>query len=180
MYSSWKLDQTEGPIRIRNRFKRCHLVIKSKFLLPDAQAKREQKHHKKPLSYLIETLIQRPNFSLINQVLHTFSCKYIAIDKEIDGEMIITESHLIFLENNNDINEIKVEVLCNKQQQLQQLQPLALELSNITDIWHRRYQHQEIAYEIFLESQISKLFVLPNSDDRISLNKFFADKIVQK
>ena len=35
--SSWELDSTEGPARIRNRLRRCHLKLKDKYLMTEFQ-----------------------------------------------------------------------------------------------------------------------------------------------
>lgn len=83
------------------------------------------------------------------------------IDNEIDGEMIITESHLIFLANNIEHDPINIDIM------------------SITEIWLRRYQHQESGLEFFLESNRSLFFILQNNADRTVLAQYFIDKVVQ-
>lgn len=75
--------------------------------------------------------------------------------------MIITESHLIFLANNIEYDPINIDIV------------------SITEIWLKRYQHQENGLEFFFESNCSLFFVLQNNADRSVLVQYFADKIVQ-
>lgn len=152
------MNETEGPSRTRVRLKRCHNRVDDKFLLPIA---RIQNAHAEPLQYLNESLVQRPHFPLNDQVLYTFACSHLPVDKEVDGEIVITESHLIFLANN-----LWVEPIC-------------LEIGIITDIWLRRYQHQDTGLEFYLESNTSVLFIFMEASDRAILVDFFADKVVQ-
>lgn len=121
----------------------------------------ENRHKTSPLSYLHDALLKRPNFPLSDQVLFAFTCKHLPIDSEIDGEMIITESHLIFLANNIDHDPINIDIM------------------SITEIWLRRYQHQESGLEFFLESNRSLFFILQNNADRTVLAQYFTDKVVQ-
>lgn len=39
IFRSWQLDETEGPARVRNRLKRCHLNLTKRFLKTEFQDK---------------------------------------------------------------------------------------------------------------------------------------------
>lgn len=156
---SWKLDATEGPARCRVRLRRCHLRIDRKFLMPDLQPRPSADDE--PLAYLKSSLVQRPHFALSDQVLYTFACHHLPIDNEVAGEMIITESQLIFLAN--DLWRA----------------PIQLDIKRITDIWLRRYQHRETGLEFCLDIPSSVFFYFAEPTDREVLVRYFADKIVQ-
>ena len=40
--TSWQLDRTEGPCRVRCRLQRCHLDIDEKFIMPEYQKTRKK------------------------------------------------------------------------------------------------------------------------------------------
>lgn len=159
--STWELDQTEGPSRVRLRMKRSNLNIAPRFFRnqdPDSIARAQSSE---PLGYLKSTLNQRPSCALSDQVLYTFPCKHLPVDTEIEGEMIITEFSLIFISNDNNLKTVNVDA------------------SSITDIWLRRYQHNENAVELFLDTNNSLFFIFQSAGDRDILKTYFADRIVQ-
>ncbi|XP_037048186.1 lysosomal-trafficking regulator isoform X2 [Bradysia coprophila] len=159
--TSFEMDQTEGPCRARIRLKRCHLNIGRKFLVSDDKPASGQDNRNAPLSYLGKCLVQRPHYSLSDQVIYTFPCKHLPVDSEVDGEMVVTESHVIFLANELD------------------KAPIIIDVSQVAEIWLRRYQHQEIGMEFFLETNISKFFIFAHTNDRDIIKNYFADKVVQ-
>lgn len=140
--------------------KRCNLDIDQKFILPE---NRDPPYPKpRPLDYLIATYDQHMNFSLNSKILYNFTAKYLPLDGEIDGDLLITETKLYF------IATYKYKffyIYCN--------------IQNITEIWLRRYQHQEKAFEIFLDSNKSLLFALQNYEDFKTIKEIFTDKIIQ-
>lgn len=91
------MDQTEGPSRTRIRLKRCHLNIDKKFIISDVKISEGKSrfcflhfiyssfivdklsNRSTPLSYLRKSLVQRPHYSLSDQVIYTFPCKYLII-----------------------------------------------------------------------------------------------------
>lgn len=114
-----------------------------------------------PLSYLRTSLVQRPHYSLSDQVIYTFPCKHLPVDTEVDGEIVITESNIIFLANN--LKEV----------------PIIIDVAHVSEIWLRRYQHQEIGMEFFLETNNSKFFIFSDTKDREIIKNYFTDKVVQ-
>ncbi|EDV96847.1 GH16501 [Drosophila grimshawi] len=162
---SWELDDTEGPSRVHTRLRRCHLDIDRRFFMNDyclGQGQREeQDQYMRPLEYLIASYDQQLNISLNSQILYNFAAKFLPVDGEIDGEIIITDLKLYFLAT---YRCKYFNVNCD--------------ISNITEIWLKRYQHQEKAFEILLDSNKSLFFSLQNADDWKIMREVFCDKIV--
>ncbi|XP_055915316.1 lysosomal-trafficking regulator isoform X2 [Eupeodes corollae] len=163
--TSFELDDTEGPSRVHTRLRRCHLDIDKRFIMEDyRQIGREEQHRVefiRPLDYLISSYDQQLNISLNSQILYNFPAKYLPVDAEIDGEIIITDHKLYFIAT---YRCKYFYVTCD--------------VENITEIWLKRYQHQEKAFEIFLETNKSLLFSLQNQDDWKIMKEVFLDKIV--
>lgn len=105
--------------------------------------------------------MQRPHYSLSDQVIYTFPCKHLPVDTEVDGEIVVTESNIIFLANNLEED------------------PIIIDVAHVAEIWLRRYQHQEIGMEFFLETNISKFFIFADTKDREIVKNYFTDKVVQ-
>lgn len=183
---SWQLDETEGPGRARTRLRRCHLSVANRFLMAgeahDESAGSPQSAEStttmtttttqppppEPLHYLRESLVQRPHFPLNDRVLYTFACCHLPVDCEHDGELIVTESHLIFVPNAVD------------------REPVRLSCADITEIWPRRHQHRNVGLEFYQAERRSVLFVFGGGEtaadvcaEREQLVRFFADKVVQ-
>lgn len=159
--NTWELDQTEGPSRVRLRMKRSPLNIAPRFFCNPDQDGEINLQPTEPLAYLTSALNMRPGCTLSDQVLYTLPCKHLPVDTEIDGEMIITEYNLIFISNDNNYKTVNVEV------------------NSITDIWLRRYQHNENAVELFLDTNNSLFFIFQLPSDRDILKTYFADRLVQ-
>ncbi|KAH8398321.1 hypothetical protein KR215_005837, partial [Drosophila sulfurigaster] len=162
---SWELDDTEGPSRVHTRLRRCHLEIDRRFFMNDycpGQGQREDlEQYTRPLDYLIASYDQQLNISLNSQILYNFAAKFLPVDGEIDGEIIITDLKLYFLAT---YRCKYFNVNCD--------------ISNITEIWLKRYQHQEKAFEILLDTNKSLFFSLQNADDWKIMREVFCDKIV--
>lgn len=141
------------------RFKRCYLDIESKFLLQDEL---ETRKHFKILSYLTSSLKHKSNVSVNEQVMYNFNVKYLPVDNEIDGELIITESQFLFLPNKSDSFD---SIICDS--------------IHIMEIWQRRYQHREIGLEFFLDDGNTIFIITKSIEEREILQKYFADKVVQ-
>ncbi|XP_073836840.1 lysosomal-trafficking regulator mauve [Musca autumnalis] len=169
--NSWELDATEGPSRVHTRLKRCHLDLDKRFFMQsyeesNATAKTtkspvQRSEYSRPLEYLISSYDQQLNISLNSQILYNFPAKYLPVDGEIDGEIIVTDHKLYFLAT---YRCKYFYVNCD--------------ISNITEIWLKRYQHQEKAFEIFLDTNQSLFFSLQNQEDWKIMREVFCDKIV--
>ncbi|SPP84870.1 uncharacterized protein LOC117587012 [Drosophila guanche] len=163
---SWELDDTEGPSRVHTRLRRCHLDIDRRFFMSEyragQQAHREDtENYVRPLDYLIASYDQQLNISLNSQILYNFAAKFLPVDGEIEGEIIITDLKLYFLAT---YRCRYFNVNCD--------------IANITEIWLKRYQHQETAFEILLDTNKSLFFSLQNADDWKIMRDVFCDKIV--
>lgn len=162
LFSFWELDPTEGPTRVRMRMKRCNFDIPSRFFLKEAADNRKRATYEAPLSYLRATLHQRPSCTFYDHVLHTFPCKHLLVDVEYEGELIITETHIIFAPNEESYE-----------------QKLSINVNAISEVWLRRYQHSDNAIEFFLETNTSIFLIFQSNGDRDRLNFYFSDKILQ-
>ncbi|XP_068142089.1 lysosomal-trafficking regulator isoform X1 [Drosophila tropicalis] len=162
---SWELDDTEGPSRVHTRLRRCHLDIDRRFFMNDycpGQGQRDDlEPYVRPLDYLIASYDQQLNISLNSQILYNFAAKFLPVDGEIEGEIIITDLKLYFLAT---YRCRYFNVNCD--------------IANITEIWLKRYQHQETAFEILLDTNKSLFFSLQNADDWKIMRDVFCDKIV--
>ncbi|XP_002035013.2 uncharacterized protein LOC6610432 [Drosophila sechellia] len=162
---SWELDDTEGPSRVHTRLRRCHLDIDRRFFMNEyrpGQGHREDlEPYVRPLDYLIASYDQQLNISLNSQILYNFAAKFLPVDGEIEGEIIITDLKLYFLAT---YRCRYFNVNCD--------------IANITEIWLKRYQHQETAFEILLDTNKSLFFSLQNANDWKIMREVFCDKIV--
>ncbi|KAI8039180.1 hypothetical protein M5D96_007897 [Drosophila gunungcola] len=162
---SWELDDTEGPSRVHTRLRRCHLDIDRRFFMneyrPGQGQREDQEPYVRPLDYLIASYDQQLNISLNSQILYNFAAKFLPVDGEIEGEIIITDLKLYFLAT---YRCRYFNVNCD--------------IANITEIWLKRYQHQETAFEILLDTNKSLFFSLQNADDWKIMREVFCDKIV--
>lgn len=127
----------------------------------DKKSAINQINRQAPLSYLRKCLVQRPHYSLCDQVIYTFPCKHLPVDSEVDGEIVVTESNIIFLANNLEED------------------PIIIDVGQIAEIWLRLYQHKEVGMEFFLESNVSKFFIFADTNDRETIRNYFNDKVVQ-
>ncbi|XP_055371795.1 lysosomal-trafficking regulator [Condylostylus longicornis] len=157
---SWELDDTEGPARIRMRLRRCELDLDRRFIMDEYYQPVTSKMH--PLDYLITAGDQQLNISLNSQVLYNFQSKYLPVDGEIDGEIVITDTKIYFLATYH----------CK-------LFYVNFEINKICEIWTRRYRHEECGLEFYLETNRSLFFTIKNKDDWKIIKDIFADKIVQ-
>ncbi|XP_055679580.1 lysosomal-trafficking regulator isoform X3 [Lutzomyia longipalpis] len=155
---SWEIDDTEGPSRMRLRFKRCNLGIPDRFLLSEAKEKYKNVSPTPPLQYLLESLEREKN-ALSDQVLYNFPAAYITADSEFLGDLVVTETTVKFFPDDE-----KREIII-------------VEIANILDIWLRRYMHLNKGVELFMVSGRSLFFVLREVNDRKIFTKYFSDKI---
>jgi hypothetical protein len=163
--NAWQLDETEGPDRVRIRLKPCHLKIEQRFLLNENKDVANNDQH--ILSYLT-SMKRNENLALSDQVLYTFNVKHVTVEKECEGEIIVTEIEFLFIESNDlssGASEPKEWINCD--------------IANISEIWPRRHQHNDNSLEVFFESKQSLFFVFKNLVDRDMMLKYFSDKVVQ-
>ncbi|KAL7034576.1 hypothetical protein ACKWTF_008011 [Chironomus riparius] len=157
--TTFELDETEGPGRMRIRLKRTVLKVEERFFNDEFKFKAEYQNRKQLLDYLLNPK-ETERYSIRDQIIFTFNAKHLTMEQEIEGEIIITETQFIFLTNHNTHNN---SIISN--------------IINISEIWERRYQHKEVALEIFLKSNKSFFIIFESSYDRDIVNNFMAEKI---
>ena len=93
--SSWQLDPTEGPVRVRRRLQRCHLGIPDKFLMPEKR-KSYQQYPTIPLGFLFEDIEQSSSSSELKRKLQmnekisgAFSCHHVTPFAETMGDLLL-------------------------------------------------------------------------------------------
>lgn len=160
--STWELDETEGPGRTRIRLKRSVLQIEEKFFTDDYQIKASYQHRKQLLDFLLRPK-ETEKYSIRDRIVFTFNGKHLTLELEFQGEIIITDHQLIFLANTDTyINSIICDV------------------KDISEIWDRRYQHKEIALEIFLNTRKTFFIIFETNYERDIVRKFVSDRIDKK
>ncbi|XP_067644932.1 lysosomal-trafficking regulator [Eurosta solidaginis] len=172
--NDWELDDTEGPSRVHTRLRRCHMDIDRRFFMEDYYnselrsndipfdfSASSNTEYIRPLEYLLSSYDQQLNISLNSQILYNFPAKFLPVDGEIDGEIILTDHKLYFM----------ATYRCKYFY-------INCDISSINEIWLKRYQHQEKAFEIFLDTNQSLFFSLQNQEDYKIMYDVFCDKIV--
>jgi len=157
--TTFELDETEGPGRMRIRLKRTILKIEDRFFNDEFKFKAEYQKRKQLLDYLLNPK-ETERYSIRDQIIFTFNAKHLTMEQEIEGEIIITDTQFIFLTNYNTHNN---SIISN--------------ISDINEIWMRRYQHKEVALEIFLKSNKSFFIIFESNYDRDIVKNFMTDKI---
>lgn len=160
--TTFELDETEGPGRMRIRLKRTALKINEKFFMDEFKHKASYQHKKQLLDYLLHPK-ETERYSINDQIVFTFNGKHLTLEQEIEGEIIVTDNQMNFLANNDTYTN---SIICN--------------IYDIDEVWDRRYQHKEIALEIFLKSSKNFFLIFETKYERDIVTKFLSDKIDKK
>ena len=160
--STWELDETEGPGRTRIRLKRSVLNIEKRFFVDEFQHKALYQQRKPLLDYLLRPK-ETQKYSIQDRIVFTFNGKHLTLELEFEGEIIITDNQLIFLAN---VDTYINSIICN--------------IKDISEVWDRRYQHKEIALEIFLITSKTFFIIFETNYERDIVKKFVSDKIEKK
>ena len=160
--STWELDETEGPGRTRIRLKRVVLQMEERFFGDEFQQKASYQHKKPLLNYLLRPK-ESERYSIQDRIVFTFNAKHLTLELEILGEIIVTDNQLIFLANTDTYTN---SIICD--------------IKNISEILDRRYQHKEIALEIFLATRKTFFIIFETNYERDIVKKFVSDKIDKK
>ncbi|KAJ8668849.1 hypothetical protein QAD02_000108 [Eretmocerus hayati] len=169
--TSWELDPTEGPARVRIRLQRCHLDIKPRFFLSEHSEKLEAAKIEPPLSYLFSSGKQDANATALIERLHTSErirkmaqVKVVTPQAELPGEALIGETCFYFVPDNPNLplhTDIALGGL-----DLAMAGGTAWRLEDIRELHRRRYQLQEKAIEIFLVTGRTYLLAFNSSKER--------------
>lgn len=160
--NTFELDETEGPGRVRIRLKRTALKIDEKFFMDEFKHKASFQNRKQLLDYLLHPR-ETERYSINDQIVFTFNGKHLTLEQEIEGEIIVTDNQLNFLANKETYTN---SIICN--------------IYDIDEVWDRRYQHKEIALEIFLKSSKNFFLIFETKYERDIVTKFLSDKIDKK
>lgn len=160
--STWELDETEGPNRIRIRLKRSVLNIEERFFNEEFQQKSLYCRRKRLLEYLIKPN-ETEKYSIRDRIAYTFNGKHLTLEQEIDGEIIITDFQLIFLANRDSYTN---SIICD--------------VKSIREVWNRRYQHKKIALEFFLDCRKTFFIIFETNYDRDIAKKFIDERLIEK
>ena len=154
---SWELDQTEGPLRIRRKLKRCYLNIHERFLMDKSSCRKLRKL----LTYLFDdgifdssVLIERLHHN--ERIIYNCSCAIIRLESELIGEILISNSCIHF------VCEVKrTGNVCNSY-----IFTENWTFEEIIEVQLRRYQLQNKAIEIFLNNGSTYLIAFESPESR--------------
>ncbi|XP_022110934.1 lysosomal-trafficking regulator-like [Acanthaster planci] len=168
--SSWQLDPTEGPGRVRRRLQRCHLGIPNKFLLPQWQ-ERHPPQSTKPLDYLFEDSVQSSNSSEFKRRLqknekisNAFFCKLVTPASVNTGDLLQGVNSMYFVsEEMPDSSHAQVNPFDRDMMTISWL------YVDIKELHLRWYQLRDNALEIFLVNGQTLLLAFENTRERDTL-----------
>ncbi|VVC33396.1 Hypothetical protein CINCED_3A019913 [Cinara cedri] len=159
--TSWELNPTEGPNRVRIRLQRCHLNMSKRFFKPEHTLCTERNKIMGPLEYLISNDLEVPVSSavvecLLSQEKISYMCtaKLVHPWHKIKCEVLISE------------NAIFIVPTDNVQNALQNDYSHVLKFEEIQEIHNRRYSLKEKAVEIFLTNGKTFLIAFHSQKER--------------
>ena len=169
--TSWELEPTEGPGRVRIRLQRCHLNIDERFFMSHHHKKLDAAKIEAPLSYLFISDRQDTNATALIERLHTSEriqkmsqASVVTPRAELAGEALIGESCLYFIPDNPNI-PLQTDIALGGLD-LAMAGGTAWRLEDIRELHRRRYQLQERAIEIFLVTGRTYLLAFSSSKER--------------
>lgn len=172
--SSWRLDPTEGPGRVRCRLQRYHLDVDEKYLMDEYRGKKS-KGRGTPLSYLFEdtTTSSKKNvyyiFDTPDTIRFLHHCKNITLDNKIKGVLLIGESHMYFVGEEAIADTDITQILLGNKDAIS----ISWSYEEIQEIRTRRHSLQDNALEIFLTTGRTYLLAFDTRQDReIVLEQF--------
>ncbi|XP_060836143.1 lysosomal-trafficking regulator isoform X2 [Rhopalosiphum padi] len=159
--TSWELNPTEGPSRVRIRLQRCHLNILKKFFKPEHSKKAEKNNIKGPLDYLVSDDMEVPVSSavvesLLSQEKISYMCtaKLVHPWQKIKCEILISENAIYIVPTENISNFLQNDY------------SHVLKFDEIKEIHNRRYSLKEKAVEIFLTNGKTFLIAFHSQKER--------------
>uniref|UniRef100_A0ABM0M5Y3 Lysosomal-trafficking regulator-like n=1 Tax=Saccoglossus kowalevskii TaxID=10224 RepID=A0ABM0M5Y3_SACKO len=166
--TSWQLDPTEGPARVRRRLQRCHLGLNRKYLMNERQRTYKDSCFQ-PLSYIFDDcshcldatdLICRTQTN--EAIRNTAKCSNVTPSSETPGELLIGANNVYFvgddigMEFQSDQSlESDAEVVC-----------LSWSYEDIKEIHKRWYQLRDHGLEIFLTNGKTFLLAFETTKER--------------
>eukprot|EP00795_Rhopilema_esculentum_P002843 gene2843-1077_t len=162
--TSWQLDPTEGPSRVRIRLQRCHTEVPQKFFLSSSK---KSKHHQaeQTLSYLfIESCSEDEptyyTFKTNDTIRFYYHCHRVTPDAKTQGDVLIGETHMYFVGEEILADPNLSQVFVGDKDVIS----ISWRYEEIKEILKRRYSLQDNALEIFLTS--GRTFLLAFEDTK--------------
>lgn len=145
--SSWELDPTEGPMRIRKRLRRAHLDLESRFWLDKGATLTK---FTPPLAYLYWHTKTQSDIRIhtLEQIRSVYPCSMITASVETKGEVLIGLESVRFVPDD------------------EHLTTQSWVFTSITEVMLRRYEHAEVAIEMFLSSGLTCLLIFEDNSHR--------------
>ncbi|KAI8480550.1 hypothetical protein Bbelb_417300 [Branchiostoma belcheri] len=167
--SSWQLDPTEGPCRVRQRLQRCHLNLSNKYFLPEAQRTEGDREPCQQLSYLFEDSNQSDDSTTLRHRLHTneairytHRCTNVTPSNEATGEILIGENSVYFVGDEPILDLNSTQFLQGDREVLS----MSWLYEDIKEVHKRWYQLRDNALEIFLTTGRTLLLAFETQKDR--------------
>ncbi|KAI8477728.1 hypothetical protein Bbelb_445390, partial [Branchiostoma belcheri] len=167
--SSWQLDPTEGPCRVRQRLQRCHLNLSNKYFLPEAQRTEGDREPRQQLSYLFEDSNQSDDSTTLRHRLHTneairytHRCTNVTPSNEATGEILIGENSVYFVGDEPILDLNSTQFLQGDREVLS----MSWLYEDIKEVHKRWYQLRDNALEIFLTTGRTLLLAFETQKDR--------------
>jgi lysosomal-trafficking regulator len=85
--STFELDETEGPARMRIRMKRTALKIEKRFFMDGFKQKASYQHKKQLLDFILHPE-ETERYSINEQIIFTFNGKHLTLEHEIEGKFL--------------------------------------------------------------------------------------------
>uniref|UniRef100_A0A2S2Q1U2 Lysosomal-trafficking regulator n=1 Tax=Sipha flava TaxID=143950 RepID=A0A2S2Q1U2_9HEMI len=155
--SSWELNPTEGPNRMRIRLQRCHLNILKRFFKPEHSHKAEKNNIKRPLDYLLSNDLEVVSSAVVENLLSQEKISYMCTAKLVHPWQIIKCEVLI------SENAIYIVPAASS---FQNDYSHVLKFDEIKEIHNRRYSLKEKAVEIFLTNGKTYLIAFHSQKER--------------
>ncbi|XP_023246507.1 lysosomal-trafficking regulator [Copidosoma floridanum] len=169
--TSWELDPTEGPARVRMKLQRCHLNLPSKFFLPEHKYKSEASAVEPPMSFLFNSGKPEASVSMLIERLHTSEkiqkmspAKVVTPQADLSGEALIGETCFYFVPDTPSAS-LHTDIALGGLD-LAMAGGTVWRLEDIRELHRRRYQLQDRAIEIFLITGRTYLMAFDSPKER--------------
>lgn len=167
--SSWQLDPTEGPCRIRKRLQRCHLGIDKKYINQNFRDKLAHEKVDPPLIYLFEDDHQTSDSAALiyrlytsEKIQYTCGCTAVSPSAESKGDLLIGEQNVYFIADMAVSDTNYTQVLLGNKDQLSMTWPQM----DIKEFLPRWYQLKDVGLEMFLTNGKTCLLAFNSTEER--------------
>ncbi|TRY64090.1 hypothetical protein TCAL_10775 [Tigriopus californicus] len=166
---SWFLSEVEGSQRMRIRLERKFSNIDAKLYLEEhrSKAKRDLEGqddvHPFPFGFLTRyksnmSSILVENLNSDDQIRFTEKVVLVVPEEEVQGEILLSQSHLYFVERDPESG--------TDQKELQRLRSFSWNMDRLREIHLRWYQLNDNGVELFFASNRTRFFVFGNKKTR--------------